>query len=80
MYKLKRRSITLATRMADEQAAQGNANVHTQSVSIPPVRNDPDSEMGASLATRWNTWIVDFEMLITASGIPDKKQKRALLL
>ena len=48
-----------------------NINVHTQSVSIQPVPDfNPDNEVGASLATRWNTWIADFEMFITAS---DKK-------
>jgi hypothetical protein len=41
---------------------------------------NPDSEVGASLATKWQTWVDDFEMFLTASGIKDKKQKRALLL
>ena len=36
--------------------------------------------MGASLATRWTTWLDDFEMFLLASGIQDNKQKRALLL
>ena len=63
------------------QQAQGNINVHNQSVSIQPVPEfHPDAEVGASLATRWNTWIEDFEMFVIAGGIQDKKQKRALLL
>ncbi len=67
--------------MAEDQAPPGNINVHTQSVSIQPVPEfNPDSELGASLATKWQTWVDDFEMFLTASGIKDKKQKRALLL
>ena len=58
----------------------GNINVHTQSVSIQPVPEfNPGSEVGASLAKRWNTWIANFQIFITARGIQDKKQKRALL-
>ena len=45
-----------------------------------PCQFNPDAEVGASFATRWNTWIDDFEMFLTASGITDKKQMRALLL
>ena len=41
---------------------------------------DPDAAIGASVATRWNTWIADFEMFLTASGITDDTRKRALLL
>ena len=67
--------------MADERAAQGNIHVHTQSVSIQPVPEfNPGSEVSASSAKRWNTWIAKFKMFITARGIQDKKQKRALLL
>ena len=67
--------------MAENQAPPGNINVHTQSVSIQPVPEfNPDSELGASLATKWQTWVDDFEMFLTASGIKDKKQKRVLLL
>ena len=36
--------------------------------------------VGASLATRWDKWLSDFEMFIVASGITDPKRKRALLL
>ena len=52
--------------MADERAAQDhNINVHTQSVSIQPVAEfNPGSEVSASLAKRWNTWIANFEMSI----------------
>lgn len=67
--------------MAQEQAKPANIHVHTQSVSIQPVPEfNPDSEVGASLATRWQNWIEDFEMFILASGITDTKRKRALLL
>ncbi len=67
--------------MAEDQAPPGNINVHTQSVSIQPVPEfNPDSELGASLATKWQTWVDDFEMFLTASDIKDKKQKRVLLL
>ena len=41
---------------------------------------NPDAEIGASLATRWQTWITDFEMYLLASGITDVTRKRALLL
>ena len=41
---------------------------------------NPDGEIGASLATRWRTWIADFEMHFLASGITDVTRKRALLL
>ena len=37
-------------------------------------------KFGTSLATRWSNWQSDFEMYLTASGITDPKQKRALLL
>ena len=57
------------------------ANINVQSVNIPPPPEfTPDSEVGASLATRWITWMDDFEMFLTASGIKDDTQKRALLL
>ena len=55
------------------------AQVNTQaSVRIQPVPQfNPDTEIGASLATRW---LDDFDMFLLASGVTDKKQKRALLL
>ena len=64
----------------DEQAAQP-ATISTPSVSIHPLPEfNPDSEVGASLATRWMNWLDDFEMFILASGITDEKRKCALLL
>ncbi len=67
----------MVTRMAEDQAPPGNINVHTQSVSIQPVPEfNPDSEVGASLATKWQTWVDYFEMFLTASGIKDKKKKK----
>ncbi|XP_065058439.1 uncharacterized protein LOC135686182 [Rhopilema esculentum] len=51
------------------------------SVSIKPVAEfRPHAEVGASLATRWNDWLGDFEMFLVASGITDNTRKRALLL
>ena len=41
---------------------------------------NPDAEIGAILATRWRTWITDFEMYLLASGITDVTRKRAHLL
>lgn len=41
---------------------------------------DPDAEIGASVTIHWNTWIADFEMFLTATGIADNTRKRALLL
>ena len=41
---------------------------------------DPDTAVGASLATRWKTWLNDFDTFLVPSGITDKKQQRALLL
>ena len=34
----------------------------------------------ATLAQRWLTWKEEFELYVTASGISDSTQKRALLL
>jgi len=41
---------------------------------------DPDTAVGASLATRWKTWLNDFDTFLVASGITNKKQQRAVLL
>ena len=40
----------------------------------------PEAHVGASLATRWDKWLSDFEMYILASGITNPKRKRALPL
>ena len=51
------------------------------SIQIQPMQEfNPDAELGASLATRWNTWISDFDMYLVATGISDDTRKRALLL
>ena len=51
------------------------------SISLHPVPEfNPDVEVGASLATRWRKWLMDFEMFIAASGITNNARKRALLL
>ena len=66
---------------ADQADPPAQIHVTTPSVSIQPVPEvNPDAEFGASLATRWNTWLADFEMFLLASGITDAKHKRALLL
>ena len=41
---------------------------------------NPDVEVGASLATRWRKWLMDFDMFLAASGITSNARKRALLL
>ena len=52
-----------------------------QFITIQPMPTfHPEAEVGASLATRWKNWILDFDMFIIASGITDPKRKRALLL
>ena len=67
--------------MADDEQAAQPVTISTPSVSIQPLPEfNPDSEVGASLATRWTNWLDDFEMFILASGITDEKRKRALLL
>ena len=64
---------------ADEDGAHAQVNIQA-SVRIQPVPQfNPDTEVGASLATRWSTWLDDFEMFLLASAVTDKKQKRALL-
>ena len=64
--------------MAEEEPA---TNINVQSVNIPPPPEfNPDSEVGASLATRWSTWMEDFEMFLTASGIKDDTQKHPFRL
>lgn len=52
-----------------------------QSISVYPLPVFyPNAVVGASLATRWNNWMADFEMYIVACGVTDAKRKRALLL
>eukprot|EP00794_Sanderia_malayensis_P006385 gene6385-biopygen5284 len=41
---------------------------------------EPDAEIGANLAARWTTWLSDFEIFLTASGITNNTRRRALLL
>ena len=52
-----------------------------QSVPVQPMPEfNPDAEVGASVTTRWTTWLSDLEMFLLASGITDTKRQRALLL
>ncbi len=63
------------------QAAGTNTQTISSSISIQPIAEfNPDTEIGASLATRWTTWLDDFEMFLLTSGIQDTKRQRALLL
>ena len=41
---------------------------------------DPDSDIGASVAPRWKTWVADFQTYLVANAITDNKRKKALLL
>ncbi|CAB4006435.1 Retrovirus-related Pol poly from transposon [Paramuricea clavata] len=67
--------------MADDEQAAQPVTISTPSVSIQPLPEfNLDSEVGASLATRWTNCLDDFEMFILASGITEEKRKRALLL
>ena len=51
------------------------------SISLHPLPEfNPDVEVGASLATRWRKWLMDFEMFIRAFGTTNNACKRALLL
>jgi hypothetical protein len=47
-------------------------------VNIPPEFN-PDSEVGASLVTRWITWMEDFKMFLTGSGTIENAMKQSLI-
>ena len=52
-----------------------------QSVPVQPMPEfNPDAEVGATVATRWTTWLSDFEMFLLASGITGTKHQQALLL
>ena len=45
---------------------------------MPPF--DPDTEIGTSLAPKWNIWVDDFKTYLVATGITDKTQQHALFL
>ena len=40
----------------------------------------PDAEIGINIAPGWHIWLEDFQMYLVATGITDKKKKRAFLL
>ena len=64
-----------------EQDEQVNTSHPVIPVAIQPMPEfRPEAHVGASLATRWDKWLSDFEMYILASAITDPKCKRALLL
>ena len=51
------------------------------SILLHPVPEfDPEVVVGASLATSWRKWLMDFEMFIAASRITNNARKRTLLL
>ena len=59
----------------------GDERKMAQSVPVQPMPEfNPDAEVGASVATRWITWLSDFEMFLLASGITNTKRQRALFL
>ena len=69
--------------MADEPQQAEHVNTAHQAIPVaiqPMPEFKPEAHIGASLATRWDKWLSDFEMFIVASGITDPKRKRALLL
>ena len=69
--------------MADtpEQNEQVSTSHPVIPVAIQPMPEfGPEAYVGASLATRWDKWLSDYEMYILGSGITDPKLKRALLL
>ena len=69
--------------MADEPQQAEHVNTAHQAIPVaiqPMPEFKPEAHVGASLATRWDKWLSDFEMFIVASGITDPKRKRALLL
>ena len=41
---------------------------------------NPDIELGASLAAKWETWLSDFEIFLITSGITDETCQQASLL
>ena len=52
-----------------------------QSAPVQPMPElNPDAKVGASVAMRWTTWLMDFERFVLVSGITDTKRQRALLL
>ena len=69
--------------MAEEPQQAEHVNTAHQAIPVaiqPMPEFKPEAHVGASLATRWDKWLSDFEMFIVASGITDPKRKRALLL
>ena len=47
-----------------------------QSVPVQPKPEfNPDAEVGASVVTRWTTWLSDFKMFLLASGITDTRRQ-----
>ena len=49
-------------------------------LTLPMPLFDPDSDIGASVAPRWKTWVADFKTYLVANAITDNKRKKALLL
>jgi hypothetical protein len=63
-----------------EEQAEPQQLQHAIGCTDHAICNNNCKNLNLSLSTRWNNWQSDFEMYITASGIMDSKQKRALLL
>ena len=65
----------------NEGEQQNTAASMAHSIPIRPMPEfNPNTALGASVATRWKNWISDFDMFLVASGITDTKRQRALLL
>ena len=53
----------------------------SSNINVMPLPEfNPDSEIGLSIAKRWETWLEEFNVYIVASGITDNGRKRPLLL
>ena len=61
----------------NEGQQQNTAASMAHSIPIRPMPEfNPDTALGASVATRWKNWISDFDMFLVASGITDTKRQR----
>ena len=59
--------------LATEDQALTQTNMAQSSIPIQPTPVfDPDAAIGASVATRWNTWIADFEYIVLCNQILER--------
>ena len=53
----------------NEEEQQNTAASMAHSIPVRPMPEfNPDTALGASVATRWKNWISDFDMFLVASG------------